>query len=60
MKCLLCLKKKIVLVDCRCKLKQICMSCISNHNCNFDYKINSSNELEKKLPKIIAIKIDKI
>lgn len=59
-KCLLCRKKKIVLTDCRCDLKQICMSCITNHLCNFDYKINSSNDLEKKLPKIIAIKIVKI
>lgn len=60
MKCLLCRKKKIVLTDCKCDLKQICIPCISNHECDFDYKINSSNDLEKKLPKIIAIKIIKI
>lgn len=58
--CSYCRKKKLVLMDCRCKLKQICMLCITNHKCDFDYKINSSNDLEKKLPKIIAIKIVKI
>lgn len=55
-KCLLCRKKKIVLTDCRCDLKQICMSCITNHLCNFDYKINSSNYLEKNYLKLLQLR----
>jgi hypothetical protein len=32
----------------------------SDHNCNFDYREEFKNRLEKELPQIVAIKIDKI
>ncbi len=59
-----CKKKKVNLIpfSCRCLYKNLCMKCRlpSDHNCNFDYREEFKNRLEKELPQIVAIKIDKI
>jgi hypothetical protein len=55
-------KKKIGIMNfsCRCDYKNLCSKCLSNHNCNFDYKKDWKESLTKRLPVVIADKIEKI
>ena len=57
-KCQKCLKKKIIIEQCKCK-KNLCLDCLPffNHNCNFDWRQDNKNILEKMNPKIVAIKV---
>ena len=57
--------KKVGLLGFQCKCDKIKLFCSihknpEDHNCNFDYKKDFKNLLEKKNPKIISNKIDKL
>ena len=57
LKCEYCKIKKISTLfsfSCKCKLKNLCELCIypENHSCNFDYKEEGRNMLNKINPKI--------
>lgn len=53
-KCLICLKKKIIITDCKCMCK-MCLRCLHSHSCSFDY-----SQLRSKIIKVTADKISKI
>ena len=61
MKCENCKKKIHALLHhvCDCKLK-LGTKCKYNHMCTYDYKAKNKKELEKKLIKVQAVKINKI
>ncbi len=46
-KCISCSKKKLILIDCKCKTG-ICLSCVSSHICDFNFK-ESFKESQKKI-----------
>lgn len=57
-------KKKINIVfqfKCKCSSEKVfCNYHRNNHNCEYDYKNNQKNTLEKDNPIIIPLKIQKI
>ena len=58
-KCKHCSKKiKGMEYECRCG-KKFCINCLSpeTHNCQFNYKQNGKNILEKKLEKVVNAKV---
>jgi hypothetical protein len=58
-KCKHCSKKiKGMDYECRCG-KKFCINCLSpeTHNCQFNYKQNGKNMLEKKLERVVNAKI---
>jgi hypothetical protein len=60
-KCQKCLKKKLVVEQCKCQ-KIFCLDCLPsfNHNCDFNWRQENKNNLEKMNPKIIAVKVSSI
>ena len=60
-KCSNCSKKTLFLNDCKC-LKHFCLNCLPyyNHTCNFDWKTNKKDDLNKNNPQIIPIKVSSI
>ena len=60
-RCCVCNKKvKLMPIECKCGV----ITCLSHrfpsHNCNFDYYKEHQNLIEKKNPKVISDKIEKI
>ena len=56
-------KKKIKLINYTCKCTNLfCSSCRfpENHNCDFDFKSDGKELLEKKLESVVKDKIPKI
>jgi hypothetical protein len=48
--------------SCKCEYKILCQQCRypENHNCKYDYRKEGVIELEKKNPKILGDKLEKI
>lgn len=57
-KCCLCSKKR-QLFDCKCN-QHMCLNCMSEHKCTYDYKKENRERLSTELTKIVAPKITQI
>ena len=59
LKCGKCLKKKIIILLCRCK-NSYCSACVSNHDCSFNFKEEFKKNSETLIIDMKEIKSNKI